>query len=227
MIIEHYQQLWQERREQLEGSQAAARAVIEALGGKPGGSLQLANILYAELPARSVVSFLRTGIALGIEYDPTQDSLDAEGIERRRALVMNDDGLQSWGWDGAQGAKSGGGNRVRFAVIEAETSNTNSLNWSSYAWNQDSGSTNRLLGIYECGSGCGSPPYTSTSGYHGTWVSSVLVGDFEDGQDKAGWSTTLRQQRGGIASEGQFIYRPRPRRRGSGTGGEPRCLARR
>jgi hypothetical protein len=100
-----YRALWAERTRQLEATQDAAQVLIESLGGALDSRLQLSNIVYGKVPAAALAVVLRTTGVLGVALDAPVVAA-ADGIERRYALAMNADGLQSWGWDGNRGSNA-------------------------------------------------------------------------------------------------------------------------
>ena len=213
--VEAHARLWQARVDQLAASQNAVRRYVETLGGKSGAALQLANVVYADVPAQNVETLLRSGLIDAIEIANTPTLPDANGIERRLAMVMNEDGQQSWGWDGDQGAKSSGASPVLFAVIEANPNSSARLNWDYLGFRETDPSIStarRVTGRLDCR--YLTPCVFSTSAtpsvdLHGTKVSSVLLSDFEDGQANGvdpGMSLLTRRRRGGIAPEGNMLY---------------------
>lgn len=205
-----------ERTAQLAPSQEAVRQLVEKLGGKMGGSLQLANIVYAQVPASSIAALVQaTDTIIGLEVDDQQVSPDADGIQRRRALLMNDDALQYWGWDGEQANRLSNG-PIRVAVVEANppgVANTlNTLHSGLREEDPAASATLRVIGHESCNAS-NSPACalaaSSNITSHGTNVTSVLLSDFEDGQandTNPTWTTATRQLRGGTASEAAVFY---------------------
>lgn len=194
--------IWLERAAQLAPSQSVAKGLIEGVGGEMGGKLELANIVYAEVPAGRLAELARLGQIVGVEIDGPNRS-GADGIARRLALVMNADGLQSWGWDGGHGSTRSGDPRVRFAVIETDAFNAQHASF----WDTATGGDVRAAWTLLCTGGtCAGANIPTTASLHGTWVSSVLLSDFEDNQGGTLWTIDQKQRRGGVAPEAEFYY---------------------
>jgi hypothetical protein len=203
--------LWEERSAQLEPSQAFVRRLVESLDGEITATLQLANIVYAQVPA-SAVGALREAAdtIVGLELEGVAAKPDANGIERRNALVMNDDGLRSWGWEGNDANRLSNG-AVRVAVIEASApiGAENRLNTSYLGFRERAPSSTTAIRVVvhrKCTPGCA---VIAAGSYntHGTRVTSALLSDFEQGQaDPTAMSTLTRLRRGGIAQEAEVLY---------------------
>lgn len=199
-----------EREEQLAPSQAYARQLIESIGGKYEGRLLLANIVYAEVPADGVAALAEAIDLDGLEMADGVDTDASNGIERRLALVWNEDALQSWTWDGNQGTKNGtSSGPVRIAVVETNAEAYNPLN-GGYAGFRETGNATqyRIMIHSRCNPGCSTSAW-GTWGTHGSRVAGVALADFEDNQAfdlNPTMSTPTRRRRGGIASESTLLY---------------------
>jgi len=191
-----HQTIWSERAQQLTGPRNAAKELIMSLGGEYEGELTLANVVYANLPANQVEALtLRTDI-LGVEVNDIPVRESADGRERRRALVMNDDGLESWGWSGDSGSVAGG--RIRFAVIEMTD-----ITFGHRSFFDDGSAATRMISSWECNTvGCFPQPLSFTGSSHATQVSSVLLSDHADNQS----GTTPNYEFAGIAPEATMVH---------------------
>lgn len=138
---------------------------------------------------------------------PRAVTADADGVERRLALVWNADGMQYWGLDASAGASADNG-RIRFGVIDGlGLGFTTGLINGTHQTFKDDPVFSRIAAVRTCSSSsCLSGFSGSSASSHGTVVSSVLLGDFEDGQSPAYTTPASRQVRGGAAPEGSLYY---------------------
>ena len=202
----------EERSAQVRPDQNRIGALVERQGGRFMGGGLLVNIVDAELPVcglREAASW--PGVVTIEELGESEPAVGVHGIERREAL-----GLPSlllgppfgglFGLDGSQGSWRSGGTRLRFGVIEADSS----LNTSHLSFRDGVGTASRVVDTDRCTFWFPSirciNSATTTSSTHGTRVTSVLLGDLHDGQDPAISNVTERNRRSGVAPEGTVHY---------------------
>lgn len=195
---QEFDTVWEELEASLAPPLKAATKALERLDAELHGHAILSNTLSVRIRADNIVAALQNGQIIGMSVIEVGEST-ATGRERRSGLALNPDGLNSWGWDGRD--KPGSSDRVLVAVIEINGLNPNHVSL------KDSSSGSRVVGQYLCVSNsCSSYTSQITSGSHANIVSSVLLGDAEDGQVPFLFDTLAQQDRSGIAPEANLLF---------------------
>ncbi|MDH5675095.1 MAG: S8 family peptidase [Myxococcales bacterium] len=199
-----FQEVVDERRAQVRPDQEYVRGAIERAGGAFGGGRILSNNLTARVPAAKLPGIVGVAPVVGVEL-VGETKPDADGAQRRLALGWPAAGVA--GRTGQQGTtRRSSGTEVKFGIVESN----NSLNTSHVSWLDAPGQPSRITETDRCeweylwrecdGSA------TTTKATHGTWVTSILLGSIEQGQDPAIGDTQERQRRSGIAKEAVAHY---------------------
>jgi subtilisin family serine protease len=204
-----------ERQKQLGLSQDDATRWIAAAGGAVLARRWLTNDLVAEIPVRAARA--ASSALPGARVEPLIEEHGAPLVSlrgRAQRDAVNVNAYLNSGYRGQLGSRVAG-NRVLVGVLEYETDNVtydvafpNRL-WSEHIGFRDISGYSRVIGKWACGSsGCGIDQGAPTPNHalHGTYVTSVLAGSIELGQDRLWSEWTEQVDRSGIGAETEIAY---------------------
>jgi len=193
-------------------SSGVAQEIAERGGEVTGGSASV-GWLFATLDAAGVESLAQRQDVLAI----TEDSFGGDGalvdpvpLGELRTVT----GARAYSDAGFHGQLGGVGTELLLGIIESAPLEDEAC----FLGDASCAPNDRLRGRFDCGtSTCGSPAGNNFShaveGSHGTWVTSIAVGDYNDHQADAheasiapGLGGTWEDDASGFASEAEFYY---------------------
>lgn len=209
----------EERKEQLRLVQRDFVRYLEGIGAVVHENVGAFNHVRAEIPAGAMEEVLaREEVE---EVQPSWErAIPLYDLEEGRQATFIDE-FWSQGIEGDFGGRTygsydGSGLRLKVAVIEVGLVGlfpvgavTNGVDEQHPGWADGAGLPTRIKSNRDCSGISGlaaCPSQTTASGAHGTWVTSVLLGDITEGQDPNITDPLERLRRTGMAPEAALYY---------------------
>lgn len=197
-----------ERNEAVLRSQRPVVAELRSLGVRSIGSLWIANIVTAEMPASEARTFLE-------RHPEVSASLNApmvpewNGTQYRASTGPAAGRMLAAGFNGDPAGTA----RYRLAMIEGQPNNWPSLQNHPDFRESSTDSTTRIQNVEDCntcvstflgicnGWACVATADRTAASNHGNRTTHIAMGSIEQGQDSTVTSTTERVLRSGVANE--------------------------